>query len=335
MPHSSDFPKNVAARSLRKRALCLLLFALGTLAARANPTWDLTLTEAEWATPDIIRIPFTLTGTLITVQARVDSVEGNFFFDTGSGSLLLNNRHFSRPGRPATAAAGGGGVTGRVRVLGAIRVDTFELDNLLAFDVDAEVIDLSHIESAKKTNLVGIIGHEVFRGFEVLFDYASLRLTLIRVNGRGKPFTPLPDWEYQPLADFPIEVIGHVAVVRLKFGAAAAGITFALDSGAEQNLLSVHAGRRFLKKNFEIRNRTVLRGMGQAGIEVLNGLLLNARLDTFQFKPMATILTNLSQINAAYQTEVAGVLGYEFLSQRPMSINYQKRRLTFYTQIRP
>lgn len=334
MPPAAQFPPNRSTSNLFKWVLGLLFFSLCRPAARAASGYELIFPEAEWATPDIIRVPFTLTGTLITVQARADTVAGNFFFDTGSSSLLLNSRHFRNANRTAATGAGGGGVTGRVQLQGSTKVDTFEMDNLLTFNVDATLVDLSHLENAKKVHLVGIIGYEVFQDFEVLFDYNALRLTLIRVNSRGRPFTPLPEWEYKPGASFPLEVVGHVAVLRLKFGAGPA-VKFALDSGAEQNLLSNTAGRRFLKKNFEIRNRTKLRGVGEAGIEVLNGLLHNARLDTFSFKPMATILTNLSQINAAYQTEVAGVLGYEFLSQRPMSINPKKRRLTFYTQIRP
>jgi hypothetical protein len=94
-------------------------------------------------------------------------------------------------------------------------------------------------------------------------------------------------------------------------------------------------GGRFLKENFEVRKRVKLRGTGNQSIEVVSGVLNNARLDTFQFKPMATLLLNLSEINAAYQTNVDGMLGYEFLSQRPMSINYRKRRITFYVKQRP
>lgn len=310
----------------------MLLLCLFTTEVWPNPNWDLTLTEAEWATSDIIRIPFTLTGTLITVRAKVDTTEGNFFFDTGSSDLLLNYRHFRTQAGSATTA--GGGVTGKVRVLGSIRMDTLALDNLVATDISAQLLDLSHIENAKKTDLVGIIGYEVFKDYEVLFDYASFRLVLIRTDRRGNPITPLPDWEYQARESFPLDVAGHVAVVKVKF-AAAPGLRFALDSGAEQNLLSNSAGDRFLKDNFEIGKRTKLHGAGRKSVEVLSGKLLNARLDSLRFRPMATILTNLSEINSTYQTDVDGILGYEFLSQRPVAINYKKRRLTFYSAIRP
>lgn len=314
------------------RGLLVFLFFSACFSARATPPRELVLTEAEWITPNIIRIPFTLTGTLITVRARVDSVEGNFFFDTGAAGLLLNARHFGARG--VLAASDGGGVTGAVRVMGAVALDTFRLDNLLATELQAELIDLTHIERVKKTDLVGLVGYSVFRDYEVLFDYAASILLLVRTDDSGTPLDELPGWEYRPLGGASLKVSGHIALVWLEFGPKK-GKWFGLDSGAEQNLLSVNAGKKFLKEHFEILRRVKLRGAGRTGIEVLSGTLQHAHIDTFALKPMATILTNLREINAAYETRMDGVLGYEFLSQRPVGINYKKRRITFYSSVRP
>lgn len=314
------------------RAFRVALFCASCFSAHATPLRDLTLTEAEWIAPNIMRVPFTLTGTLITVQARVDTVEGNFFLDTGANGLLLNTRYFGNPHRGALASSGS--VTGLVRVRGSITVDSFRMDNLLASGISAELIDLSHIERAKKTDLVGLIGHAVFADYEILFDYSASLLLLVRTDEKGNPYENIPQWEYKPLGAVPIMTQGHIAVLRLKFGSKYFK-RFGIDSGAEQNLLSTGAGKRFLKENFEIRKRVKLRGAGQKSIEVLSGMLRNASLDTFQFKPMATLLTNLSEINAAYQTTLDGLLGYEFLSQRPVSINHRKQSITFYDKVRP
>ena len=314
------------------RAFLTLLFIAMGLTAFSTARWDLVLTESEWLGPNIIRVPFTLTGTVITVRARVDSIEGNFFFDTGAGGLLLNHRYFGSPARPSWSD--GGGVTGKVQVLGSAQVDTFRLDNLLATDVEAELIDFTHLENAKKTALVGLIGYSVFKDYEILFDYEASLLVLIRTDANGKQTEPLPRWEYKPVGNASIETAGHIAVVWLRFGSKKEK-KFGIDSGAEQNLLSNLAGSRFLKENFEIRRRVKLRGTGNQSLEVLSGVLQNAGLDTFHFKPMATILTNLTEINATWQTDLDGVLGYEFLSQRPVSINHRQRRITFYVKERP
>ncbi len=310
----------------------LIFLLLGSITLSADPIHHLVLTEASWQGPNIIRVPFTLTGTLITVRARVDTIEGNFFFDTGAKQLLLNHRYFPRQVRAPTL--GSGGITGAVQVLGTEKVDTFRLDNLLTTKVAAEVIDFTHLELSKKIDLVGLIGAGVFRDYEVLFDYAARLLVFVRTDAKGERFENLPAWEYQPVDSFPISCAGHVAVIRLKFGEKTLK-RFALDSGAEQNLLDIHSSKGFLKANFDLRRRVKLRGVGKQSVEVLSGMLQNARLDTLQFRPMATLLTTLTEINAAYQTEVDGLLGYEFLSQYPVSINYKKRRMTFYTSAKP
>lgn len=316
-----------------RRLLFLLFFLLGHCYLFAtSPSHDLVLTEAAWQSPNIIRVPFTLTGTLITVRARVDTIEGNFFFDTGARQLLLNRRYF--PHQVRMPRTGSGGTTGAVQVLGTEKIDTFQLDNLLTTTISAEVIDFTHLEFSKKMALVGLIGSEVFKDYEILFDYAAQLLVFVRTNAKGERFESLPRWEYQPTDSFPISCTEHVAVIRLKFGPKTTK-KFALDSGAEQNMLNIHASRGFLKDNFEIRRRVKLRGVGQKSIEVVSGMLLHSSLDTMQFKPMATLLTSLAEINAAYQTEVDGILGYEFLSQRPVSINYKKRRITFYASAKP
>lgn len=126
------------------RLSSILLLLLGPLCLRAGPNRELILMEASWQGPNIIRVPFTLSGTLITVRARVDSVEGNFFFDTGAPQLLLNSRHFSRPGQAPTIR--NGGVTGAVQVLGTAKIDTFQLDYLLKTKALADIIDPTHLE---------------------------------------------------------------------------------------------------------------------------------------------------------------------------------------------
>ena len=306
----------------------MLLFCAACCTALAHAPIDIVLTQATWATPNIIRVPFNLTGTLITVRARVDTLEGNFFFDTGASGLVLNNRHFGPTMRSATQGAGS--VTGKVRVNGQKSIDTLQLDNLIVKKIKGDLVDLSHIEIAKKIDIVGLLGFEVFKDFEILLDYSNSLLVLIRLDAKGAPIAPIPSWEYQPVGSFSLDIAGHIAMVRLEFGNKKKW--FGLDSGAEQNLLNHLAGKRFLKEHFEIRKRVKLRGAGKESIEVLTGLLLHAQLDTFTIKPMATILTNLDEINAAYNTNLEGILGYEFLSQRVMSINIKRKKLTVYTK---
>ncbi len=281
--------------------------------------------------PNIIRVPFTLTGGLITIQARVDTLEGNFFFDTGASKLLLNRRYFGKKNADADPARG---VTGNVVVSGTVNVDTLRFDQFMRTQVKADLIDFSHIEKSKKMAVIGLIGASVFEHYEILFDYEASLLVMIKMDNAGKPVEALPTWEYAQQERVPLKISEHIAMLYLEFSPKG-GCWMGLDSGAEQNLLSTSMSGKFLKANFEIRRRVKLKGAGGESVEVLSGMLQNARLDTVLFQPMATILTKMSAINEAYAAQLDGVLGYEFLSQRPMSINLRRRQLTFYTKISP
>jgi Aspartyl protease len=309
----------------------LLLTLLLFLGGKNVEALDIVLTEAVWHSSNIIRLPFTLYGTLIIVRGSVDRVEGNFVFDTGASKLLLHHRHFHKSGLQTTASAG---VTGSVRVMGTLRTDTLQIDNLIVTGLEADLLDLGHIERSKKIALLGLLGYEAFQDFEILFDYTLRQLVLIRIDQRGNPLEPLPEWEYTLKGQCNMEVSDHLAAVWLSFGAKRS-LLFGLDSGAEQNMLDVHASKRFLEENFEIVKRVKLNGVGRESIEVLSGKLKNARIDTLSFKPMATLITNLRDMNSVQQLNVHGLLGYEFLSQQPMSINHRRRQLRFYEAAAP
>jgi Aspartyl protease len=284
--------------------------------------------EEVWVQPNLIRIPFRLVGGLIVVRGQADTLQGNFIFDTGASELLLNQRLFSSGGATTAVSAG---VTGSVTVKGQKRLDSLIVDNLEGRNIRADLIDLGHIERVKNMPIVGILGYKVFKDFEVLFDYKSRLILLVRLNKEGQPFQKIPEWEYMPTHTFPLEVKGHVAMLTLNFGKKKK--TFGLDSGAEQNLLSKIIGKNFLETNFSIGKRVKLRGTGNESAEVLTGTLNNAQLDTLKIDPMATILGDMSSINTIYGTQLTGILGYEFLVQRPVSINYKRRRLTFYREV--
>jgi hypothetical protein len=276
--------------------------------------------------PNIIRVPFTLTGGLITIRARADSIEGNFFFDTGADKLLLNKRLFSGLRRYTAPVQG---VTGDVQYYGRVGIDTLRFDNFLKTKMQADVIDLSHIEKSKNIAVAGLIGAGVFAQYEILFDYEASLIVMIRTDALGRAIEPLPGWEYEPIGAYPLRLSGHIASVYLQCGPKK-GIWMGVDSGAEQNLLSNLTSKKLLKSHFDIRRRIKLRGAGQESVEVLSGMMQNTRLDTFDLKPMATILTNLKLINSIYASNLGGILGYEFLSQRPVSLNMAQQRLTFY-----
>jgi hypothetical protein len=106
-----------------------------------------------------------------------------------------------------------------------------------------------------------------------------------------------------------------------------------LDSGAELNLIDRGVNRRVLDQ-FSIIKRVNLVGVGKKEVEVLAGVMKEVYAGNQYSEKMNTLLTSLDEINQSFGTNVQGVLGYEFLKMRRVLVNYQKRKLYFFSPLR-
>lgn len=284
---------------------------------------SLSFPEAEIIGPNTVRIPFRLSDRLILVQAGVDTLKGNFVLDTGAEGLVLNARHFE--GERLQAAASGG-VTGGVRRVYLREMEEMTWGLLTYLDLEADVIDLSHIEYKKNIRLLGLIGYELLKDFEIFIDFQLRQLTLRRLDRKGRRLDTLPLLE-QPSDSMDIQVIRYVIVLPSEVGGKK--VAFSLDTGAEVNLLDRRINRRVLD-HFEILKRVKLNGTGPNSVEVLAGRLGSVRCGPVNCRPMQTLLTNLDDIQDVYGFSLDGVLGFEFLFRRRVAINYRRKMLYFY-----
>ncbi|MBP9881647.1 MAG: hypothetical protein KBF44_16150, partial [Chitinophagales bacterium] len=80
---------------------------------------------------------------------------------------------------------------------------------------------------------------------------------------------------------------------------------------------------------------------GLTGSNGNSQLILNGQMDSViiggkSFVAMPFILTNLNYLQLVYDTNINGILGYDYLSKGIVTINHKKKRLTmyFYTAIK-
>lgn len=302
-----------------------------TVTARTKPPKlfsmeDIVFSKAEILNEYTARIPFKLIDRLIVVEGELLEKKGNFIIDTGSETLLLNEVHF--PNRDQF-------FTKRKQTSGVIAVmdDTFEqnvkefiLENFNLKNKTSDIVDLSHIEKTKKMHLLGIIGYNILKDYEVFVDMHLNQITLTKVDKFGikldqyvyaEKITDSIDFR---LRRHTIVLDGYVGDQKVRFG---------LDSAAEFNQINKRLGRKTLK-HFYPKKRLVLMGASNNEIEVMAGKLFRVKLsETIYFGPMNTILTNLNKMNEAFGTDLDGVLGYEFFQQKRTIINYQKEKLYF------
>lgn len=263
----------------------------------------------------------------MVVQAKVDSLVGNFIIDTGSERLLLNQDYFSDRDRGKTIASTG--VTGIVSVYEK-NIDSLYMDQLLVPDLLAHLVDLNHIEVKKNMRIHGILGYNVFSGYELFIDFPHSRIVMSKVDKKGIRLDTLTPWEI-PYDSISFELRKHLIVMDVVVNNVR--MEMILDSGAELNLIDRKVNRKALD-HFTVIKRVNLIGVGKKQVEVLAGTLEKVQCGNQTCKSMNTLLTSLDNINSSLGVSVEGVLGYEFLGKRRTLINYQKRKLYFYSPLR-
>ena len=282
--------------------------------------------KAEILNAYTTRIPFKVIDHLIVVEAELLNKKGNFIIDTGSESLILNKVHFPNNHSFIKKKASSTGIIKVIDNPFETRLKEFTLQNVTLKNKASDVIDLSHIEKAKKVRLLGIIGYNILKDYEVFIDLHLNQLTLTKVDKDGNK---LSDKVYaEKIVDsLNFTLRKHTIVVNATINDQK--LRFALDSGAEYNLLSKDVNKKVLKY-FIPKKRLKLNGMSKKSVEVLAGNLHRVKLsETIYFGPMYTMLTNLRKVNEVFGTRIDGILGYELLEQKRTIINYKKQKLYF------
>lgn len=280
--------------------------------------------EAEILNEHTTRIPFKIIDNLIIIEAELLNQKGNFIVDTGSETLILNAAHFESRTSSKTRKTSG--------VLDVIdnplekRLREFTINDLVLEGKNSDVINLSHIEKSKKIHLLGIIGYNILKDYEVFIDMYLNQITLSRVDARGEKYDSR-DYLETIIDTINFKLKRHTIVLETYINDKT--FKFGLDSGAEYNQINKRTSKKILKY-FQPSKRLMLLGASGRKIEVLAGKLYRVKLsDNIYFAPMETIITNMNQMNEAFGTSLDGVLGYEFFRQQRTIINYKKEKLYF------
>ncbi|NJO03598.1 MAG: hypothetical protein HC880_19660 [Bacteroidia bacterium] len=269
----------------------------------------------------LVEIPFRRAGNLILVEGEVNGQAGWFILDTGAPNLILNAAH--QPcGRVNTTHCAIGS-TGKVSGGRRVTVQRFQwgLSQLTNREVDA--CDLSHLEKNKGEKILGLIGINLFKNYEVVLDYSQSRLMFYRLNRAGQRMlseSPAP----KPDGVIALDFRGHLPVVVAQVGRRS--LLFGLDTGAEMNLLDRH----FKDKIADYLHISLLgsvQGNSPATQSAIAAEVVGLTFGPLVFQKMPILLTSMAHLNAAYNTHLDGMLGFDFLSSRLMAINFIRKEL--------
>ncbi len=272
------------------------------------------------ANTDSVIIPLKRAGRLFLIDAKVEDQTGNLVFDTGASGLVLNSTYFRDHVR--TAGTNTGGITGAVGKVERIAVEKIEFGELTYQKLNADLVNLGHIENRRGVKILGLVGFSMMKNLEIIIDSENNELRLYKLDKSGNRIS-LTNSVLK--TDHTQKIEGNSNILFLKGTIAGKSLNFCFDTGAETNTISSDANKNILS-TLTITRRMELKGAGTAKSEVLFGRMNDFSIGEKQITGMETIVTSLFAMSEAYNTRIDGMLGYSFLEQGTVSINFVKKQ---------
>ncbi|MBE0661202.1 MAG: aspartyl protease family protein [Bacteroidales bacterium] len=268
-----------------------------------------------------ITIPLKRAGNLILLEAIIDSVPGNLILDTGSSRLVLNSIYFRHNRKTGSLMAGG--ITGSTGTLASSRIKNLQISEINFQNLEADITDLGHIETARNVKVLGFFGLNLISDFEVVIDLYRSVLELHRLDFGGKRLATSGGLLSTDI-NLPIQVF--VDVIFVDGYIADRKLIFCIDTGAESNVLGSHLPNKVLS-TVSVSGRSKLRGARAQSVEVLYGSMNDFSLGKSHFSEMNTIITNLNSMSNTYGVRIDGMLGCDFLEKGVFIINFRQKKL--------
>jgi predicted aspartyl protease len=303
-----------------------IVISPGTLNELNSSVTDLRYTYDDSKPPmppetDLVIIPLKNAGRLFMIEAIIDNQSGNLIFDTGATGLVMNLTYFRKYIKMESQNSSG--ITGPVGGVERINIGKLNISGLSYSNMPAALADLGHIENRRGIKVLGLIGFEFFREFEIVLDAGNNEMQLHRLDSKGNRIN-FTSKIFSPDIKQQFEVVKNILFLKGTIGGKM--LRFCLDTGAETNAVSSHAPKSVLS-TIRVDRKSNLSGAGQKSVEVLFGTMNDFSFGGHQIRNMETIITQLDALSEAYGVQIDGMLGYNFLAQGAICINFTKRQL--------
>ena len=280
-------------------------------------------TQVEKGTQEIITIPIQIRNKIPTTKATVNGESRTFIIDNGSPRLILNSKYLESKNDSARSISSVQGVNSSISNMDIVQMKDFDFYGIKIKESDVLAMDISHLEQELETEIYGLIGYEVYKDYDMLFDYANNTLTLIKPDATKSYLET--NYKRRKIETLPIEMLGHIPTVKGKIGKLE--LNFGVDCGAGGNLLD-YKFLNSLKKRVSMLENIDLAGAGETK-NVQSGKIKNLTIGKKKFKNTLFVFNDMSHLNSAYNLQLDGLVGYEILSNQRILLSFQNRQLLF------
>jgi predicted aspartyl protease len=244
-----------------------------------------------------------------------------FILDTGAGTSLLSSDLAKQLGLKMIGSKEGQTAGGKVSVSLAT-VDSLAVGETKLDKVDAGIVDLSQIGKTVSTKIDGDLGHNFLKYFRLTIDYQDLTLRLddpkrIESSGRGAR-TKVPIRLANPAK--PLILVDVHANSRGPF-------QFAIDTGTSTTAITPELAQRLGVETSPVGAGTT----GGAPIDFHAGSLQSFQLGGAKLDNVAVVVADFfAMLNAAIGAKLDGIVGYNFLCNYKVVIDYPGETLTLF-----
>ncbi|MCL2041304.1 MAG: pepsin/retropepsin-like aspartic protease family protein [Bacteroidales bacterium] len=296
--------------------LCALLCFAHSVSSQS---FDQNKTEYEKSEQQIITIPIQIQSEIPTTKATLNGESKTFIIDSGSPSLVLNGKYFKNEYDDISVMSNisAWGVNSSVS-MNIVQIEDFDFYGIKIKENKVTTMDIAHLEQGLDTEIYGLIGYDVYKDYDMLFDYTNNTLTLIQPNVTKNYLET--NYKQSKIETLPIEMWKHIPIVKGKIGKM--DFNFGIDCGAEANLLD----KKFLnsvKEHVLMLENDTLFGVGEAKI-VESGTIKELTIGNKNFQNTLTVFNDMIPLK-----QLDGLIGYEILSKQKMLLSFQNRFLLF------
>ncbi len=281
-------------------------------------------TKINLPNKNVMTIPFKKVGKLIAVEVLVDNQKRMFLLDTGSPKVVINSRYLPKSTEETLSSSKG--VNGTISGANITKIKKIDFSGITMENQKILTLDISHLEKSFNVDfkIHGLIGYELIKDYDLLFDHQNNTVTLIKPT-YFKQYAK-KHFAKKNISVVPFELQSHIPVFKAKINGKI--YNFGLDSGAETNLMSEKLLNK-LSKQLTDKEESTLGGVGKTKTKVFKGILKKAQIGNKDFKNMNTLFSSISHLNEGYKLKIDGLMGYELLSKQKTLVSYKRKELIF------
>lgn len=262
----------------------------------------------------IYETTFELHDRIIIVQAELNGIHGKYILDTGAPMLMLNQF-------PNDSDIEVGGVAKNCEAE-LVEVKEFKWAGIKQKSVEAMAFDMTDLEQTLGVKIDGLIGQNIFSNFELYLDLSNQKLQLFKTRRSILHKTQ----RYTQKISFSMEK--HIPVITVKIDGKK--YRFGIDTGAEVNVLNQELKDKLGNEMFLNLEKSNLHGIDGVAQRVDAALLSNFKIKKYSFENFKFLFMDFSALKENFDLELDGILGYPFLKENIISINYHKQKIYFW-----